>query len=145
MAKGRGAAAAAFGAALAAGLMCGPAAWAGEPDGDLYVINAAGRPLGVIVDDARLPDLPRLATAHRALAAGAHGVAVVADGRVASAWTTLDATNLTLNLKGGGRPAWCYLAAGRPGAVTLTLLPPAECRQLITLGPADTHAAVGGP
>lgn len=116
-----------------------------QADGDLYVINASGRPMRVIIDQARPAELPRLATARQPLAAGGHGVAVIQDGRVISAWQAFDTTNVTLNVK--GRPAWCYLAerSGAAGGVRLHLLPPGDCREMISAGPAEDMAGVAAP
>lgn len=107
-------------------------------DGDLYVINASGRPMSVIVDQAAPADLPRLATARHSLTSGGHGVAVIQDGHVTSAWQAFDATNVSLNVK--GRPAWCYLAERGGSGVRLQFLAPTDCRQMISAGPVEDVA-----
>lgn len=137
-------------AVAAAGMILGATALAGAParaaqdDGDLWIVNAAGRPISVIVDGDSPTELARLANVRRPLTAGGHGVAVVADGQVVSVWQEFDSHNVSLNAR--GRPAWCYLAApARDRPLQLTLLDPASCRALLTAGPAEDRAGLQSP
>jgi hypothetical protein len=127
-----------FAAAAAISWAVAASAEPASTDGDLYVINASGRPAEVVLDNAPLANLPRLGSVRHAVLAGPHGLAVVVDGRVASVWQEIGADNVALNPK--GRPAWCYMAARGAKGVNLELMAPDQCRQIIAAGPAEAIA-----
>lgn len=116
---------------------------AAEADGDLWIVNAAGRPVSVILDGVDVGEVGNLNHVRRPLSAGGHGLAVIAQGRVVSVWQDFSALNVSLDAR--GRPAWCYLAAAGGAPVRLEFLAPDQCRRLIAAGPARDVADLQPP
>jgi hypothetical protein len=124
-------------AGLAAFAACG-AASAQEPQGWLYIVNAAARPLTLVVDGSSF-DLPARARVSRQVTAGPHGLAAILGGRTVSEYDSLDAAVLTAGRK--GRSYWCFLAAEIKGAPRLTQMDAAQCRALVEAGEDDLPLA----
>jgi len=114
-------------ATLACIAICG-AAGAAEPDSWLYFVNAAARPLTLVVDGASF-DLPARASISRQVSVGPHGLAAILGSRTVSEYDSLDAALLTADAK--GRSYWCFLAAEIRGAPKLTQMDPSQCRALV--------------
>lgn len=124
-------------AAVGAWLACG-SSQAAEPQGSVYFINAAAKPLTVVIDGTSLA-VPAHAGVTRTVSVGPHGVAAVIDGRTASQYSSLDADALAADRKGRGY--WCFLAGEIKGAPRLTQMDVAQCRALVDAGADDAQPA----
>jgi hypothetical protein len=128
------------GAGLACALLLsfGQARAAGD-EAYLSVVNGAAGPLTLIVDGARIGELPGLSRIVRPLAVGGHGLAIIAAGRTTSVWDELSLDGASLDSR--GRPYWCYLAGRVGGAMRLTQVDRGGCTDLINAGADESAAA----
>ncbi|MDB5477011.1 MAG: hypothetical protein JWP49_2522 [Phenylobacterium sp.] len=127
-------------AGLCGSLVCGGAG-AAEPQGWLYVVNAAARPLTLVVDGSSF-DLPARARVSHLVSAGPHGLAAILGGRTVSEYDSLDAAMLAADRK--GRAYWCFLAGEIKGAPRLTQMDVNQCRALVEAGD-DSAAPIAAP
>jgi hypothetical protein len=128
-----------IGLAAVAGLCAmaaGGAGHAAEAQGWLLFVNAAARPLTLVIDGASM-DLPARASVSRLVSAGPHGLAAILGGRTVSEYDSLDAAVLAADRK--GRAYWCFLAGEIKGAPRLTQMDVNQCRALVEAG--DDSAA----
>jgi hypothetical protein len=126
-------------AGLWALLICGHGQ-AAEPQGWLYFVNAAARPLTLVVDGSSF-DVPARARVVRRVDAGPHGLAAVLGSRTVSQYDSLDTAMLAADHK--GRVYWCYLAGEIMGAPRLTQMDAVQCRTLVDAG--DEDPSLGAP
>lgn len=138
------AAAAALACVVTATQARGQAAPAGD-DGDLYIVNGAGRTVELMVDSNRLGELTAYGVKRLPVRAGGHGLAILVAGHVVSSWQELDVHNLTLNAP--GRPSWCVVV--RKGEhlsdpLGLELLDPHQCRLFVHNGGGPQQDVAAG-
>jgi hypothetical protein len=124
-----------------AGMLAGAPSQAAEAQGWLLFVNAAARPLTLVIDSASV-DLPARASVSRLVSAGPHGLAAILGGRTVSEYDSLDAAVLAADRK--GRAYWCFLAGEIKGAPRITQMDVNQCRALVEAGD-DSAAPVVTP